>query len=294
MSEACDPTPRDPMPNLDQTERWMLAVITHREGVAAGLLTREAQQELTIDATNLERLVLPSRNLGSAGRLQIYSNMYFWRIVDIMADEYPTVRHVVGPEQFYELAVAYIVKHPSRHYDLARMSVEFPRFLALEAESCTHREFVTELATLERAMEDVFDAPTHSALSLADLLRIPAESWSAARFEPAPGLQLLEFDYPVSAFLRCVREGTAEGVPVPSRSWVAVFRAQDFTVWRSDLSREQFVILRQLASRQTLGDAVAACAEIPDIEFDALIPQLEAWFREWTADGLFARVSVPE
>ena len=52
-----------PAPNLDQVQRWMLAVITHPQGVGAGAGTDEARRWLGAEAGGIEDVVTDRKSV---------------------------------------------------------------------------------------------------------------------------------------------------------------------------------------------------------------------------------------
>ena len=87
--------PRD-LPELDQIERWMQALIMDPDGVRSGLRSQVAGDILPCTEESLEGLVLPSKQLDSVERLSIYGSMYFSRLIEILAEEFPTVQQLLG------------------------------------------------------------------------------------------------------------------------------------------------------------------------------------------------------
>ncbi len=88
-------------PGLDTLERWMQAVVMHpgrrtRPGCARG---RRGGWSLWRRATP-GNVVLPSKQLSSVERIEIYAHMYYARLVEVMEAEYPTVRQLLGPRAF--------------------------------------------------------------------------------------------------------------------------------------------------------------------------------------------------
>ncbi len=194
-------------PRLDQLERWMLEVVSHRGGVSAGLEAERARRHLPAGAKRLEDIVEPSASLGAAERLGIYASMYYWRLIDVLVEDYPTVRHLLGADRFHETAAAYVDAHPSTHYSLSMLGRTFPEYLRDEAPALPAREFVCEVALLERTIEEVFDAPRSPALAVDDLLAVPEDRWAELRFRMAPAFALHAFRYPVDDFYQALRDG---------------------------------------------------------------------------------------
>jgi len=279
--------------NLERIERWFYASITHPGGSRDGLESELARQLLPAAHRRLEDVVLPSKALNSVERLSIYANMYFERLIDILAEEFPSVRHLLGPQNFADVAKGYVTRHPSTHYSLAQLGRGFPHFLLEESDGfkIPHRKFATAVATVERTMEDVFDEEQVEPLLFDDLQAIPGESWHQVRLKTISALRLLELLYPVNGYISAVRDKRSVEIPTARRSFVVVYRVK-YRVWRMDLDERQFTLLTELHEGRTLGEALIACAELPGIDPVALATSLHEWFRNWAAEGFFHKVEI--
>ena len=279
------------MPELDQIERWMQALIMDPDGVRSGLRSEAADNILPCTEDNLEGLVLPSKQLNSVERLSIYGNMYFSRLIEILAEEFPTVEHLLGKELFGKVVRDYVTRHPSAHYSLTRLGSKFPIYLADEADDLPDREFAADVATVERAMEDVFDARRVEPIPFEDLTAIPIERWGDVRLQTTPALRLLQLGYPVNTFITAVREDRHMDIPAAAPAFVAVYR-HNYRVWRVDLDAQRFTLLAALHRGESLGSALDLCASLPETDAAGLMDAISGWFREWTSEGLFCSAQL--
>jgi hypothetical protein len=274
------------MSELNRIQRWMQALIMDPDGVRSGLGNTVVTDMHPGNETSLESLVLPSKQLNSLERLSIYGDMYFWRINEILAEEFPTVRHLLGKDSFENVARDYVTRHPSTHYSLTRLGSKFPAYLAGEATDIPDREFAADVATVERAMEDVFDARNVESIQFEELTAIPTDCWSEVRLQIIPAFRLLKLQYPVNSYITAVREDRHMDIPAAARSFVAVYR-NNFRVWRVDLDEQRFELLRALHRGQSLGSALDLCASLPAADPARVMDDAGDWFREWTSEGLF-------
>ena len=102
----------------------------HPEGAEAGVGSRPARGLLPDAVRDLGAVVLPSRQLTSVERLEIYAHMYYARLLEVMEVEYPTLRQILGPHAFAAACRRFVAKHPSRSRTLGSLSARFPDFLA--------------------------------------------------------------------------------------------------------------------------------------------------------------------
>ncbi len=273
-------------PSLDTLERWMQAVVVHPGGAASGLRARPARRLLPAAARRPDSVVLPSKSLTSVERLDIYAHMYYARLLEILVAEYPVTRQILGAGRFAQAGREFLARNPSRTRTLNLLSVKFPAFLARNL-PCGHRsDLAVDVARIERAMEDVFDAPRAEPLAPAEFAAIGAGDWQYIRLGVIPALRLLQLRYPVNDYMNAVRRGEKPRIPGPRRTLAIVYR-RAWQVYRRDQAPAQFRLLAALASGRTLGGAVRAGAKGSRTDADKMAATLGAWFREWAAAGLF-------
>ncbi|MEN8107743.1 MAG: DNA-binding domain-containing protein [Pseudomonadota bacterium] len=275
--------------DLERMERWMQAVFTHPDGAEAGLQSAEAQKCIPTSIEALDELVLPSKSLTAEERLSIYANMYYWRLIDILVDEFPTVHHLLGPEQFTVVVKDYLERHPSTSYTLNHLSSRFAGYIEEEVRDLPHREFIAAVARVERAMEDVFDESYAEPVTIDDLGSLSVEGLGDIHLQIIPALRLLELDYPVNNYITAVREDRHMDIPLPAKTYIAVYRS-NYKPWRVDLEPQRYALLSSLKQGKSLREALESCMSVSDT--DGLACSLENWFRDWAADGLFCGIKI--
>jgi Putative DNA-binding domain len=272
---------------LERVQRWMQAVVVHPGEIAEALAAPAAAAE--VPPVQVGDVILPTEALSSAERVGIYHSMYLLRMRDALAGDYEALKHFLGDHDFFELVRAYVQAHPSRSYSLNRLGDHLPDFVGA-LNTLKRRDFCHDLARLECAMAQVFDAEEVAPLSEAQIAAVPAQAWEGARLKTIPAFRLLGFRYPVNAYLQTVREDNHDHPKARLRNeWIAIYR-RDYAVWRLSLSRDAFDLLTDLAAGVPLGAAIEAALRrrkrAPSAE------ALSSWFREWVSGGVFARVEL--
>lgn len=274
---------------LESLQRWMQAVVVHPGTIEQALASDAASAEL--EAERLADVVLPSRLLTPAERIDVYHGMYLLRMHDALEYDYPGLAHFLGAQSFRELVRDYVQVHPSRCHTLNRLGDHLPEFL--RAARVPKRDFCHELARLELAVTEVFDAPETKALSEARIAAVPEQAWEHARLRPIAAFRLLALRYPANDYLQSVRDDQHRHPPLRARNtWVAIYR-RDYGVYRLDLARPAHDLLADLAAGRTLGEALQAALRRPSrprVEPDVLF----RWFREWVSGGVFQSVEWAE
>lgn len=286
--------------SLGKLQRWLQEVITNPDGIAAGVESQTARQQIDIGAANIEHVVEPSSQLGSAERLAVYGNAYFARLVECLGEEFPATRHALGEETFESFAFGYVNDSPSSSYSLGFLGERFAQYLIDTRPDDVPKpgwpDFLIDLATLERTYAEVFDGPgpeNLDTLKPEDLQAIPPERVSEIRFVPVPSLRLMEASFPVHEYVTAVRRDRSPEIPMPAETLLVITR-REYVVRRGTVSRAEFQLLRAIIDGNSLGQAIELAAEaMPAGSDDEFAANLSEWFQHWASAGWFLRVELP-
>jgi hypothetical protein len=153
--------------HLNKLETLLYRLITAVSGVAEGLA---AERDL---ASGLDRVVLGDDRLSAEARVDIYANMYFYRILDALKEDFPATLAVLGDDNFHNLVTGYILEYPPTEPSISECGSHLPSYLR-DHPLRESAPFAADLARLERSIVEVFQGPEISALE-ADREWKPAE-----------------------------------------------------------------------------------------------------------------------
>ena len=265
------------LPSLIQTERWMKALVLHTGTAEEAIKSRQATREISASTFP----VLPSKTLTALERIDVYREMYWLRLREALAIDYPEIQRFLGEERFEQLCDSYVQQYPSKSYSLNRLGDHFPRFLAEGGFPSLKRErpFVTELARLELMMTEVFDEEEASVLNEEQVARVPLDAWDGVKLRAIPAMRCGQFRYPVSQWVSAARNGKPSDAFLKRKDcWTLVCRS-DHSVYRLELSRAADKLFAALVSGQTMGDAVSSMRVSP--------AKLQECFKDWVAHRVF-------
>jgi hypothetical protein len=279
---------------LGGLQRWLQAVIAAPGPVGRALRSRDAARLVRPGRTR--EVVLPSATLSAEERVGVYHDMYLPRMLEALESDYPALAHYLGEPAWQRLVRAYLDVHPSRSYSLNELGRRLPEFVRQARVS--RPAFCHDLARLEWAVAEVFDAPEEKPLGEADLAARGASDWQRVRLVPVPALRLLALEWNSFEWLSSYREYAvrrrgAHRHPeiVRGRSFVVVYR-RDHAVKRRELDAAGFALLSDLVAGEPVGPAVAralarrgaARLRGPEAAF--------RHFRDWASMGLFGAIET--
>jgi hypothetical protein len=169
------------MKRLDELQRLFHDLVVAPEGVARGL------EALGRRPGDLDAVVRGDVRMSAVERLDVYANMYFYRILDALRADYERLAAALGEVEFHNLVTDYLVAHPPRHASLREVGDRLPAFLAASGFAPVQ----VELAALERAKLEVFDDVDAEPLTLDELRALPAERFAALPLRLVHALRLV-------------------------------------------------------------------------------------------------------
>ncbi len=290
--------------DLHKLQIWMQSVISHSGGIEAGIESDEAQQAIPIEVSFLDTVICPSQNLTSAERLRIYGNAYFARLMECLRESFPALDYALGEELFDEFSLGYLQRYPSQSYSLCDLGDQFAQHLQeTRPDAQKSREghvdwpdFLIDLATLERNIEQVFDGPGsegNSPLELAQIEKFDPEHWPEMILKPVPSLRVLAFRFPVNDYYTAFRQNKNPDMPAPDEQYVALNR-REYVVRRLEIEPLEYEILKKILQGTSIGQVIETVIVSADIELPELANSLQKWFQKWTEAHFFSTITCTE
>ncbi len=242
------------------------AVGSGRAVLALRDLQEEVFRSITLNPGPSARAAFDSELLGfiedcgaldAADRLDIYAQMYWMRLYDVLHDDFPHVATCLGNERFSALVARYLAQHRSRHPSVRRLGEGFAGFLAADASLDRDWPWLADLARLEWTRLAVFDAADATPLRIEDLSTLTTEAWSRLPLRPIPALRLLDCRFRVHELWSALEEGrSVEDVaaePLTLRIW-----REGFTVYQATMTGAEQVAFQQVIAGGSFGQLCAA------------------------------------
>ena len=229
--------------------------------------------------------------LSPVEQLEIYREQFWLRHTSSLVEDFPGLSGILGQGDWEKLAEQYLRQVTPESYTLRDLGVRLPQIIE-QASWLPHQALCLDMARLELAYIEVFDAPDAPPLAPERLSAIPEEELLRARLVVAPSVRLLSVSFPVADLRRALRAEGDEPVAIPeARSQELVVYRRDLRLWDTPVSVVAFAFLAGLARGMPLGLAAEVAATSPQAEAE-LATNIGVWFREWTTKGLISDVVV--
>ena len=216
----------------------------------------------------------------------VYGYAYKARLRDVLAVEHENLVTLMGRPAFDEMADAYLDAHPSRHANVRWLDRDLPEFLR-QMMPYANDVVLGDIAALEQALTDAFDAADAELLTLDDLRAVAPDRWPDLTFEAHPSVRRLTLQSNAFDIWHALQTGSSS--PATRASHVR----HQMMVWRADgisrvrrLGNEEAMLWDLAAAGLPFGElcrrlAVSGPAETAPARVAAIL-------QRWLADQLLS------
>lgn len=220
--------------------------------------------------------------------LDVYGNAYGFRLIDALSENFPSVHTLLGDDDFYKMAYAYIEAYPSGHFSLRYFGHELEAFLKNYSSDAP---VLVEMARFEWALRKGFDAQDIETLSMVSLQQVPIESWGELQFKFHPSVSRLDLEWNTPQLWSAIDEETD---PVPPEkldypyAWL-LWRKELLTYYRS-LDVDEAWALDSAFNGANFADLCEGVCEWIDPEHAP--GRVAGFLSQWLTDELLIELSV--
>lgn len=223
-----------------------------------------------------DAIIQPGPELSAAERLELYHRQYWFRLLDSLAEDFPTLQACMGSDLFWRDAERYLLHRSSSSFTLRHLGEGLADFFANDCETPAHlRGWLADLARLEYTHMEVFEQAQAC---------IPDErTIMEAQLMLQAHVRLVRIDHPVDLYWN-----DPSNFALAADRGEAQHQALEMAVWRSlsgesfhrriDAEESQLLALLQLGG--TLPEILSRLSEpVPSPEL------IRNAFGRWQQDG---------
>lgn len=220
----------------------------------------------------------------------VYRYAYGSRLVEALRNDHELLHLYLGDEMFNELGHAYVKSCPSMHPNVRWFSRGLPAFLT-SATPYAGYPVLAELAALEKALNDAFDAAEGTVVELTDMAGFSPDVWSGLSFRPHPTASRLDLATNAAAIWLALRndEAPPEVTMLEQPARLLIWR-QDVTPMFRELAAEEAMMWDEAANGIPFGVLCEMLATYDDP--DGAAGRGAGYLHGWITSELLADVSV--
>lgn len=265
---------------LDELQTWVAKHIQSARGLA---------RETATVAQARERLTGNDRLL-PVEQLEIYRQQFWLRHTSSLVEDFPGLGGILGQREWERLVEGFLQHCPPSGWTLRDLGRDLPQYVA-GREGMRNRELCTDMARLEWAFIELFDARDSTPLDLTRLAQFPPGALESGRIVLHPALKLLKVRYPVAELreklIARAALATDTSVPIPDEdpAYLVLYRGANLRLFHRPVPAEAFALLSAMQAGLSL---VASCERtlesLPDCG-EQLQANVGKWFQLWSRRG---------
>ncbi|HUY27627.1 MAG TPA: DNA-binding domain-containing protein [Candidatus Binataceae bacterium] len=271
-------------PELKRIQELLYRLITAPGGAAEGLAA-----ERGLPRGGLGAVIGGDDRLSAVERVDIYANMYFYRLLDVLRHDYPATAAALGEANFHNLITGYLIDYPPSEPSVFWAGCHLAEYLRGDPLGVRY-PFAADLAALERATVEVFCARDTPALDAAAMRATPSARWPALRMRAVAALGVLDTDWRVGPALRRFQTTRKWKAPEAGHGRILVWR-RGARVFSRELAPPEARAIAKLKRGASFAQICAAAAVSSASRGSAGEPAaaLNAMLARWLADAIVAR-----
>ncbi|NOQ94520.1 MAG: hypothetical protein GQ547_07800 [Methylophaga sp.] len=251
---------------------------------------RELQQcfmgYLLDDSSSMIDEVESTPMLSAKGRLDIYASAYVLRLKEAMTTDYDKLALYLGDERFDKLMERYIDKFPSHTTNLRYFSVNLPELIRDEPDYA-HIAELYELACIERAFADSFDAKDLQVATIDTLAALPEVAWENLTFDFQKSVQIVWLEHNSFPIWKALAddETPPKAEKLYPMAWI-LWRRSDLVTHYKMLATEEVAVLSLALQGKNFA---VMCEKLLDFYSEEETPMKAIGFlQSWIAEEMLA------
>lgn len=262
---------------LKKTQQWFGSIIEVPLAEDGGI------QKKTPLGNSIEeeapQFIAPSPTLKPYQRIQIYNQQYWWRLLEILQENFPLVVRLFGYADFnHTLGIPYLLKHRPNHWSLNNLGDQLPNWL-LDEYKAPDKEMIYHASILDLAFHNLFFKKLLPPITevTEDLLYLQ------------PHVAMFLFPYNLTKFRKELLKQEPDywlenDFPILDKTphYTYLYRTRQNTMTWKTSSEAEFALLHQFQKGISIDNLCDWLENQPDsIRLEAET-NLQLWFKQWT------------
>ncbi len=202
------------------------------------------------------------------------------RLRDVLREDFCRVAALLGADQFDQVVANYLEEFPSQQPSVRHLGRGLAEFLWRREDM---PRCVADLAELEWARVEVFDAPDAESATIEDLVSVFADEWPVLRFRAIPAMQTLRAQYP----LHQLWSGDESLEVSAAETSLRVWRKNNYEVLHAPMDERESAALHKMISGEPFAAICGTFADLPETQ---AAQETSGLLARWIADGIIRRV----
>lgn len=186
--------------------------------------------------------------------LQIYRNSFVMGVTEALAITYQHTFSLVGEAFFNAVARQFILQQPPQENNIISYGEGFSDFLQ-HREQLKSLPYIAEMARFEWLLEETTNAAVQTEkLDLNKLARVQAAQFADIIFQIPSHIRFFSSEQNIQHLYQMLINDQVQETDLNQASYIALKKKADFSVELICLSKDEFLLVKQISNQQSLGE----------------------------------------
>ncbi len=280
-----------PPSQLKLTQEWFASIITAQ--MAKGNKIKSRSPHGYLIAEESARYVVPSPTLQPHERMQIYNQQYWWRLLNLLHDNFPLVARLFGRSAFNEkISIPYLLKYPPNHWSINLLGKRLPKWIE-ESYQDRDRSLVLNASLLDWAFLASIVTKEYPPLNISEIIKEDPNKLVTTPFYLQPHIAFFSWEYDLFSFRKnCLKESIDYWLehrfpllPKGKTYYFILFRNASYNLSWKELTLGEYVLLQRFKQGSSMNEACEFIETQDPKIYSEVTENLEKWLQQWTQAG---------
>lgn len=283
-----------PPKSLEELQAWFAGVI--RAPLVDGLKIKPLSPSEKPIVEESKRYIKPNAFLDSHQRIEIYNQQYWWRLLKILQENFPTLARLFGTNGFNkQIATPFLCECKAPHWSLNKLGISLPDWIK-RSYNGKDKELLYASSLLDQAFTSSFVAADLPPLDIPKLINEYGDELTSCVFSLQPHVEVFHFRYDLLKFRELLVKQQVDywiKKPFPKLSkerdyYFVFFRTRNNLLSWRQIKKGEWHLLSSFKKGTSIDMALEALDE-NDSMYQEIEENLENWIQNWTAFNLLTR-----
>lgn len=232
--------------------------------------------------------IIPSPSLRPAQRIQIYSQQYWWRLLNVLHDTTPLLVRLFGHHDFNQtIGKPYLIKYPPDTWSLNELGNQLPNWIEEEYQG-NDKQLILDSARIDIGLNIAFFAQHHKAID-AQTIAGGMNKVLTKKMRLQPHVFLYDLRYDLFSFRKEMLKEEAEywmnhdfpKLVQDRKYYYVLYRNVHNNLNWEEISPAAFRLLSLFLEGSTIEQACEWLEQQDEAFYSEATKNLHLWFQEW-------------
>lgn len=215
-------------------------------------------------------------------QLHVYTYAYHARLFDVVAEDYPILKEVMGQDWFSKAIDDYVKSCPPTHYDLNLYCHAFAHHL--RDSDLFDSGLARDIAMFESELARVFHLEFKEPFSVSQVEGLQPEDFAVLQLGPVASAVALNLGYDIGPYLDAYYEEGKRPKIKKRPAYILIFKSRKGSTYKI-MEGDEADLMRMLEKSESVLEALENHMQSTELDPALYFDKVREWFKSWGDAG---------